>query len=119
MFDRIRTLLHRLHDVKEVNALTDRDLDDLGISRAQVLDFLRMPQDITQRVTAMGAIFGLPEADLRRDHWQWVDLLSTCGHCGERGTCARILALGDMADPDRVTFCCNREVFASLTRHAA
>lgn len=119
MFDRIRSLLHRLHQVQEVNAMTDRDLDDLGMTRAQVLDFLRMPTDIAQRVTAMGAIFGIPEADLKRDHGQWVDLLSTCGHCAERGACARVLQLGDMADPAQATFCGNRAVFADLAPHAA
>jgi hypothetical protein len=117
MFDRIRTLLHRLHEVQEVNALSDRDLGDLGMSRDQVLAFLRMPQDITQRVTAMGAIFGIPESDLRRDHGQWVDLLSTCGHCADRGACSRVLALGEMADPARAHFCGNRAVFADLAAH--
>ena len=41
MFDRIRALIHRLHEMQEVNALSDRDLDDLGMTRDQVLDFLR------------------------------------------------------------------------------
>lgn len=119
MFDRIRSLIRRLHEVNEVNALTDRDLADLGMTRAQVLDFLRMPQDITERVTAMGAIFGLPEAELKRDHSQWVELLTTCGHCAERGACARVLAIGDMADPAAVDFCGNRDAFLSLAPHAA
>lgn len=119
MFERIRSLFHRLHDVQEVNALTDRDLDDLGMTRDQVLDFLRMPRDISDRVTAMGAIFGVPEEVLKRDHGQWVDLLSTCGHCTDRGTCAKVLALGDMADPSRIDFCDNRAAFADLAAHAA
>lgn len=117
MFDRIRALLHRLHEVQEVNAMTDRDLDDLGMTRAQVLDFLAMPTDITQRVTAMGAIFGIPEADLKRDHGQWVALLSTCGHCADRGACTKVLDLGDMANPAQAHFCGNRAVFADLAAH--
>lgn len=119
MFDRIRALLARLHQVEEVQALTDRDLEDLGMTRGQVLDFLRMPTDITQRVTAMAAIFGVPEAELRRDHAQWVDLLSTCGHCASRGACSKVLELADMADPARVDFCGNATVFADLAPHAA
>jgi hypothetical protein len=119
MFDRIRALIHRLHEVNEVHALTERDLDDLGMSRQQVLDFLRMPRDITERVTAMGAIFGIPEAALKRDHAQWLDLLSTCGHCNDRGICARVLALGSEADPAGIDFCGNRRTFASITPRAA
>lgn len=114
MFNRIRTLIQHLHDVTEVNALSDQDLDDLGLSRAQLLDFLRMPHDITERVTAMGAIFGVPEAELKRNHPQWVDLLSTCGHCADRGACAKVLAKGDAATPDEAPFCGNRAVFADL-----
>lgn len=117
MFDRIRSLLRHLHEVQEVNALTDRDLDDLGMTRAQVLDFLAMPTDIAERVTAMGAIFGIPEEVLKRDHGQWVDLLSTCGHCAERGACTRVLDLGDMADPAQAHFCGNRPAFADLAAH--
>jgi Domain of unknown function (DUF1127)/Family of unknown function (DUF6455) len=118
MFDRIRALLARLHQMEEVQALSDRDLDDLGMTRDQVLDFLRMPTDITQRVTAMGAIFGVSEAELRRDHAQWVELLSTCGHCESRGACAKVLALADMADPASVDFCGNSPAFTDLAPHA-
>jgi hypothetical protein len=112
MFDRIRALLAHLHDVKEVNSLSDRDLDDLGMSRDQVLAFLRMPRDVTDRVTAMGAIFGIPQADLKRDHAQWVDLLTTCGQCGDRGRCASHLAKGK--DKAEVTFCPNLPTFKDL-----
>jgi hypothetical protein len=118
MFDRIRTLLNRLHEAKEVNALTDRDLEDIGISRAQMLDFLRMPEDINERVIAMGAIFGVPAADLKRDYGLWLDLLTTCGHCTDRAACSRALDRG--ADPADCGFCGNRAAFADLSHpHAA
>ncbi len=119
MFDRIRSLIRRLHEASEVEALTDRDLADLGMTRAQLHDFLRMPQDVAERVTAMGAIFGLPEAALRRDHAQWVELLSVCGHCADRGACARVLQMGDMADPAAIDFCGNRRTFATLSPRVA
>jgi hypothetical protein len=114
MLDRIRALIHRLQDVAEINALTDREISDLGMSRDQVLDFLRMPQDITERVTAMAAIFGVPEAALRRDHAQWVELLATCGHCADRGACARVLAKGSAAVGADAPFCGNGPAFAEL-----
>lgn len=116
MFDRIRNLIHRLHEVSEVNTLSDRDLSDLGLSREQVLDFIRMPTDIAQRVTAMGAIFGVPEADLKRDYAQWIDLLTTCGHCSDRAVCSSMLA-SDHPDPAACTFCGNRRSFADMAAH--
>lgn len=118
MFDRIRALIDRLHEVQEVNSLSDHDLDDLGMSREQVLGFLKMPRDISERVTAMGRIFGVPEVDLKRDHSQWVDLLTVCGRCSDRAACAHVLAKGGAAQPSEATFCGNRAVFGSLTPDA-
>ncbi|WP_333818185.1 DUF6455 family protein [Tabrizicola sp.] len=114
MFNRIRALIDRLHEVQEVNALSDRDLDDLGMSREQVLGFLKMPRDISERVTAMGRIFGISEVELKRDHAQWVDLLTTCGHCADRAACAHLLAKGAGAQPSEAHFCGNRAVFGTL-----
>lgn len=113
MFDRIRALLHRLNEVREVSALTDRDLHDLGLSREQVLQFLEMPDDISDRVTAMGAIFGVPLADLKRDHAQWIDLLTTCGHCADRAACSQVLGSAH-PQPADCGFCGNRQSFADL-----
>lgn len=119
MFDRIKTLIQRLQEAQEVDALTDRDLLDLGVSRDQLVDFLRMPTDVSDRVTAMGAIFGVPEADLKRDHAQWIDLLHVCGHCADRGACAKVLARGTNVDPASIDFCGNREALRARARDSA
>ena len=115
MFDRIKTLLHRLQDLTEVNALSDRDLGDLGMTRDQVRAFAQMPRDVPDRVTAMGHIFGIPEAALQRDHAQWLDLLSACGRCADRGACSKVLAKRSLALPSETGFCPNRETFAALS----
>jgi Family of unknown function (DUF6455) len=117
MFDRIRTLIQHLHDVTEINALSDRDLEDMGISRDQMLDFLRMPRDISERVKAMGAIFGVPEDELKRNYPQWIDLLTTCGHCADRGACSKVLGKNN-AGPAEAAFCGNRTAFAGLAAHS-
>ena len=36
MFDRIKALTHRWQDLKEIAQLSQRDLDDLGMTRDQV-----------------------------------------------------------------------------------
>lgn len=118
MFSRIRALIDRLHEVQEVNSLSDRELDDLGLSREQVLGFLRMPRDINERVTAMGQIFGVSEVDLKRDHGQWVDLLTVCGHCADRAACAHLLAKGVAAQPSEAGFCGNRAVLGKFRSDA-
>jgi hypothetical protein len=119
MFDRIKALLHRWHEIHEVEALTDRDLADLGMSRDQVRAFAAMPADITERVTAMGRIFGVPEVELKRDHSQWVELLSVCGHCADRGACGLVLDKGDLSRPADTGFCPNAASFAAMAPRAA
>lgn len=114
MFDRLRAVLQRMSETAEVNALTDHDLDDLGLSRAQLLAFLRMPRDLSERVTAMGEIFGVPKEDLKRDYAQWIDLLTVCGHCTERGLCASVLDKGSAAHASDCGFCGNKGSFAGL-----
>ena len=119
MFQRIKTLLHRWHDLAEVSALSDRELDDLGMTRDQLRAFLSMPKDIGQRVTAMAAIFGVSEVELKRDHSQWLDLLTVCGHCADRAACASELAKGEAAHAADCGFCGNRESFGDLRRRPA
>lgn len=114
MFERLRTALQRWHDLKEVSALSDRDLDDIGISRDQLEQWVRMPADVPDRVVAMAAIFGLTEEELRRDEALWRDLVCTCGQCHDRGACALVLERGDLSRPRDCGFCLNAATFHGL-----
>lgn len=111
MFDRIKALIQRWNEVREVEALSDRDLSDLGMSRAQVEAFVRMPHDVPDRVLAMAQIFGLSEAEVMADHGEWLELLSTCGGCRDRAACAMVLERGDLARPQDCSFCLNAHQF--------
>lgn len=119
MFDRIKALIARWQELKEIEALTDRDLADLGMSRAQVEAFARMPHDVPDRVTAMAAIFGLSETDIRADHGRWLELLETCGQCGDRGACALVLERGELSRPHDCSFCLNAGTFNAQCKAAA
>lgn len=113
MFDRIKALITRWHDLRDVDALSDRDLADLGMSRAQVTAFARMPQDVPDRVLAMARIFGLDEVAVKANHAEWLQLLETCGPCQDRGACALVLERGDLARPRECGFCRNAPHFES------
>lgn len=112
MLSRIRALIDRWQQLKTVEALTDRDLADLGMTRAQVQDFIRMPPDVPDRVARMAAIFGIPEADLKANHAEYLELLGTCAHCRDRAACALTLARGAEARPSEVAFCPNAAIYA-------
>lgn len=111
MFERIKALIDRWNEVREVSALTDRDLDDLGMSRAQVEAFVRMPHDVADRVVAMARIFGLSEAEVKADHAEWLELLETCGTCHDRGACKLVLERGELSRPQECSFCLNSHQF--------
>ena len=111
MFERIKMLLHRWHDLAEVSALSERDLDDLGMSRAQVEAFVRMPHDVPDRVAAMAQIFGLTPEQIETDHPAYIDLLYTCGQCKTRAACRSVLDRGAEARPLDAAFCLNKAAF--------
>jgi len=113
MFDRLKSLLKRWRDTADVESLTERDLSDLGVTRDQVRRFVRMPPDVPNRVVAMGAIYGLSEGELRRNHQTWTDLLEICATCPDRGACRHVLAKAALANPRDAAFCPNRDNFAS------
>ena len=119
MLTRIRALIDRWQQLKTVEALTDRDLADLGMTRAQVEAFIRMPSDVPDRVARMAAIFGIPEAELKANHADYLELLGTCAHCRDRAACALTLARGTDARPSEAAFCPNAPIYAGQATAAA
>lgn len=119
MLARIRALIDRWQQLKTVDALTDRDLADLGMTRAQVEDFIRMPPDVPNRVARMAAIFGISDAELKANHADYLELLGTCGHCRDRGACALVLARAESARPSEAAFCPNAAQYAAIGHVAA
>ena len=113
MFDRIKALMRRWQDLNEIAALSQRELDDLGMTRDQISAFARMPQDVPDRVRAMAEIFGLTDAQLHADHDKYHALLYTCGQCKDRKNCSKTLSLGVLALPSDAEFCLNKSSFAA------
>jgi uncharacterized protein YjiS (DUF1127 family) len=112
MFERIKALKQRWHDLKEIENISDTELDDLGMSRDQIEAFVRMPHDVPDRVAAMAAIFGLTEEQIKEHHEEYLDLLYTCGQCRDRKACRHLLDMGTAARPQDASFCLNRQNFA-------
>jgi uncharacterized protein YjiS (DUF1127 family) len=119
MLARIRALIDRWHQIKSLDTLTDRDLADLGMSRAQVEAFILMPQDVPDRVARMAAIFGIPEVELKANHTDYLELLGTCAQCRDRAACALVLQKGDIARPKDADFCPNSGIYAHRSSIAA
>jgi|APEBP8051073178_1049388.scaffolds.fasta_scaffold00002_536 hypothetical protein len=120
MLNRLRALLARWHELNELDHLTDRDLDDLGLTRQQVTEFARLPADVPARMAGIARIFGLTPEDIARDNAAYVELAETCGSCGARRQCARTLAAAPgQITPADVGFCANARSYAFLAGTAA
>ncbi|MBU9699586.1 DUF1127 domain-containing protein [Rhodobacteraceae bacterium HSP-20] len=119
MLTRLRAFLDRWHQLKAIETLTDRDLDDLGMTRAQLEAFATMRPDVPDRVARMAAIFGIPESDLKANYADYLELLGTCSHCADRAACSLLLHSGDLARPRDATFCPNAPVYAERGHVAA
>lgn len=119
MLEQIRSLVSRWHALQEIASLTDHDLQDLGMTRAQVEAFARMPYDVADRVAAMASIFGIDASDLKANHEEYRNLLATCGCCKDRAVCSKMLKTPGQAQPAKASFCPNAPVFAEKGRLAA
>lgn len=119
MFDRIRALIDRWHDLRSIDTLSDRELDDLGLSRAQLAEFISIPADVPDRIARMAAVFGVPEAELQANRADYLELLGTCHHCAASAACAHALHHGDIRSPADATFCPNAKLYADRAALAA
>lgn len=114
MLDRLHAMFQRRRDLNEMRDLTDRDLDDLGMTRGQIEDFARLPQDVPDRMRQMAAIFGLTEAQIKQQYDAYLDLTLTCGRCGHRGDCSKTLRHASAATPADASYCPNAAAYAVM-----
>lgn len=111
MLTRIRALIDRWQELASLDDLTERDLNDLGMTRAQVKAFVTMPPEVPDRVARMAAIFGVPEDELKASPADYLALLGTCRTCRDRTTCARKFDSGAITSPAQASFCPNADIY--------
>ncbi|MEZ5752333.1 MAG: DUF1127 domain-containing protein [Paracoccaceae bacterium] len=87
----LRALAKRRRDLRDLSAMSDGDLRDMGVSRAQAMGLAALPDTVPERMTAMARIFGLSPDQLQENRAEWHELLETCAHCGALSSCARFM----------------------------
>ncbi|WP_235840968.1 DUF1127 domain-containing protein [Cereibacter ovatus] len=117
MLERVRAFFDQWHRLQEVHALTDRDLEDLGITRWQIEQFARMPENVGDRLLQMAQVFGLDPVALQHDYADYLDLLEVCTHCGSVKACKCALADADHLRPEDCGFCPNARTYDYMARH--
>ena len=114
MLDWLRRLARQRRETREIAALEPRVFADMGVSRDQALNLVQMPEAVTDRVQAMGHVYGLEAAALEGDRAEWVQMVETCAQCRNIPQCHRFLRQDGHPAPNGAGFCPNREVFAGL-----
>ncbi|AXQ95012.1 hypothetical protein LV780_00465 [Cereibacter azotoformans] len=117
MLDRVRAFFDRWHRLQEVHAMTDRDLEDLGITRWQMEQFARMPEHVGDRLLQMAQVFGLDPAEVQHAYADYLELLEVCRHCGSTRLCQCRLAEADRLAPADCGFCPNAATYELMARH--
>jgi uncharacterized protein YjiS (DUF1127 family) len=113
MFDRLRDFLRTLRTLDEIDAMSDRDLADIGFSRAEMVELATMSAEVPARMARMAALFGLSEAELRADRASYVEAVEVCAHCGAAHRCTREIAEGT-ATAETVDYCPNAPLYGDL-----
>lgn len=118
MLSQLQHMINRWRTEGELDRLSDRDISDIGISRDELKEIVRLPADSPERMAAMARVFGLTEAEIKRDRGEYLELLEICGHCGHRGECGRALQNAVTAQPEDMGFCPNAPTYAAkAARH--
>lgn len=121
--NRFTTWLHAWKDRHDQHAalaqLTDREIADMGLDRAEALALIDGPADIPDRVADMASVFGLPPDAVQRSRDVALDIFQTCANCPDRDACARGLAGDAAARAAAAADCPNRATFQALAPRVA
>jgi uncharacterized protein YjiS (DUF1127 family) len=103
---------HR-RELQEIDALDDRAIEDLGLSREELRKVVTTTSAVAERMAAMARRHGLDPDQLDRFRHDYVHLLDTCAHCQATDLCAKYLA--DVSEgPLAAGFCPNHADYMAL-----
>lgn len=118
MLERLKAMVEHHREHLEIAQMSDRDLDDLGLTREQLIHVVDTPEDVSRRMLQMAKRHGISEEELEAYRQDFAQLLETCDHCHSAGKCGRFLA--DPSQPaTAATFCPNHAEYLALVGERA
>lgn len=115
MLDHLSHILHRWTALSVTGGPTENDLADLGLTREQADRLAQLPRTVPERMTAMAAIFGIPQAVLESQVDGWLGVAEKCADCRHKGECRTTLAKGPEATREETGYCPNAGHYADLS----
>lgn len=118
MRERIQAIFDYWRQQRELAKLDERELGDLGLSRDQLHLLANAPATLPDRVAAMARVFGLTEAEIKREYGTYLELLTACATCGATRHCHEALAHAETLHPADCGFCPNKPVYDAMSQPA-
>ena len=115
MFAKLMDRMARRKRLSTAQNMTDRDLSDLGVTRAQLLNFVKMPDDVLDRMGKMADVFGADLRKIQNHRESYLDAVEACHSCDAQKICRKTLAAQGPNRPksEDIDFCPNAALYAA------
>ena len=113
MFEHLKEKLAQAREVREIEAMDARELDEIGLSRDDLISVAQTPNAVRDRMETMAAVHGIDAETLNQNRVDYVELLAKCRHCGQTAHCADFLGDASVAG-DGAEFCPNHSDYVAL-----
>lgn len=113
MFSRMHKNDARRRELKEIEALDDRDLTDIGLGRAALAHLVETDPAVFSRMGRMAALHGLTDDDVQADRPEFAALARICEDCAAKGQCDHTLAKPGTRAAD-TGFCPNHDAYRGM-----
>lgn len=113
MFSRMHKNEARRRELREIEALDDRDLTDIGLDRAALLHLAETDPAVFARMDRMAEVHGLTHEDLQVDRPDFAALARACEDCRAKGQCDHMLATPGVRAAD-TGFCPNHDAYLMM-----
>lgn len=97
----------------EIDALSEHELNDIDLSRSELMVVATAPAEVIARQTAMARRFGLDAGDFNENRHDMVAAVEACLRCGATRQCKTHLS-GSAGPAAAMAFCPNGDLYADL-----
>ena len=93
---KLRDFLMRERTRAEIEAMSDREVADIGLDRSDLMSFAAARPQMRMQMLKMAEEFGLAEEDVSRPRWRALECVHACRTCRQPEACFRYLTgMGD------------------------
>lgn len=101
------------HREQAIARMPQAELDEMGLTRADLAAMIRMPDEHLNRMARMADLFEVPQGALDRAPDLRREVTRTCAKCSENSLCRKEMSHGTTVERAEM-FCPNAQTWQSL-----